>query len=207
MDLIKKHFPELSELQLKQFGALGALYKDWNQKINVVSRRDIDNLYVNHILFSLSIAKFVKFTDGTKILDAGTGGGFPGLPLAILFPNCQFLLVDSVGKKLKVIDDIASQIGLTNINTMHSRVEDIKNVKADFVLSRAVARLDEMWNWTKNLYSNGSNNDVKNGLIYLKGGDISDEIPNNTVTHKIDLVELINEPVYREKALVHISKE
>ncbi|MCU0667054.1 MAG: 16S rRNA (guanine(527)-N(7))-methyltransferase RsmG [Patescibacteria group bacterium] len=206
MELIKEHFPELDTLQVSKFKQLLPLYKDWNSKINIISRKDIDNLYQNHILHSLSIAKFISFKSDSKIMDMGTGGGFPGLPLAIMFPAVEFVLVDSVGKKLLVINDIASKLAINNIKTIHSRAESV-NDKYDFVVSRAVTKLDEAWGWVSKNINDNNKNDIQNGLIYLKGGDISAEIPNNCYVQKITLTELINEPIFIDKALVYISKK
>lgn len=205
MDEIKNLFPELTNTQLGQLDMLGGLYEDWNSKINVISRKDINMLYEHHVLHSLIISKVIKFKNGTKILDVGTGGGFPGLPLAILFPECQFTLVDSVGKKLKVIDSIANSIGLTNITTIHCRAEDIDG-KFDFVVSRAVTRLDNIWGWVKSKISPMDKNNLANGLIYLKGGDISGEIPNKVVVQQWPLEKWINNAFYRDKILIYITK-
>ena len=149
MELIKKYFPGLTETQVSQFEALMPLYAEWNEKINVISRKDIENLYEHHVLHSLAIAKFMNFKDGTRFLDLGTGGGFPGVPMAILLPECNFVLVDSINKKLNVINEVAQAIGLKNIVTRHSRVEDLKKEKFDFVITRAVATIDKLLLWSR----------------------------------------------------------
>lgn len=169
MDIILKYFPDLSEDQINKFKALGPLYEEWNSKINVISRKDIENLYQNHVLHSLAIAKFMKFKSGSKIIDLGTGGGFPGIPLAILFPEVQFLLVDSIGKKLTVVEEVAKAIGLSNIQTHHGRVEEIKKQQFDFVVTRAVATLDKLIAWTRNKIATKHQNALPNGMIALKG--------------------------------------
>ena len=202
MDLIHKYFNDLSPIQYRQVAALEVLYKDWNAKINVISRKDIDNFYEHHVLHSLAIAKFITFLPNAKVLDIGTGGGFPGVPLAIMFPQTNFVLVDSIGKKLKVVDDVAKQIGLNNVTTIHTRAENL-NDKFDFVTSRAVTRLDVAWNWSEPLLSPVSNHGVKNGLIYLKGGDINAELPNNCIIQKIPLHNMFKEPYFAEKAIVY----
>ncbi len=206
MELVQKYFPNLSDVQIKQFEALGPLYTEWNSKINVISRKDIDNLYEQHVLHSLAIAKYVEFVPGQTILDAGTGGGFPGVPLAILFPDTQFVLADSINKKLTVITAIAEAIGIQNITTKHIRVEELHG-PYDYVVSRAVTRLNEMWQWVEKSIDYQPESAIKNGLIYLKGGDISAEIPNNCSIQQIPLQELINEPQFADKALVHIYKK
>lgn len=204
MEDLKKYFSGLKPAQIAQYEALGPLYEQWNQKINVISRRDIDNFYNNHVLHSLSIAKFVELAPGTKVLDAGTGGGFPGLPLAIMFPDVEFVLVDSTAKKLSVINNVVKEIGLNNLITIHARLEDLDG-SYGFVVSRAVSRLDVMWSWVSGLISNTSQNSIKNGLIYLKGGDISGEIPNNTFIQKKDINELFGDSIYEDKSLIYIA--
>jgi 16S rRNA (guanine527-N7)-methyltransferase len=205
MDLITHYFPNLDPTQLRQFAQLGALYADWNTKINVISRKDIDNFYEHHVLHSLAIAKALNFVPGTKILDVGTGGGFPGLPLAIMFPECDILLVDSIGKKLKVIDDIAEKIGVTNVRTQHERAENIAG-EFDFITSRAVTRLDEIWGWVSSKISSESKNSLKNGLMYLKGGDISAELPAGVSIDRFELNKWFSEDYFIEKALIYLTK-
>ncbi len=175
MELLLKYFPKLSEVQQKQFEQLLPLYIEWNEKINVISRKDMEEFYLHHVLHSLAISKFIQFAPNSHILDLGTGGGFPGIPLAILFPEVNFTLVDSVGKKLTVVNDVAEKIGLTNINTKHIRAEQLKE-KYDFVITRAVASFDNLINWTQNLFSKTHLNAVPNGIIALKGGNIKQEI-------------------------------
>lgn len=204
MDQVTKYF-ELSDEQILQYSRLLDLYKDWNSKVNVISRKDIDNLYHNHVLHSLSIAKYAIFDPDDYVLDAGTGGGFPGLPLAIMYPRVNFLLVDSIGKKLKVIESISNELGLKNISVKHSRLEDLNN-SFDFVVSRAVTRLDVMWEWVSPLIKENRNRRTASGLLYLKGGDIQSESPNNCIIQKIDLNELYNDSIYDNKALVHLVK-
>lgn len=204
-NIIQKHFSYISEKQKNQFEQMGILYKEWNKKINVISRKDIDNLYLHHILHSLVIAKIINFKSGSNILDLGTGGGFPGLPLAILFPKCNFVLVDSIGKKLKVVDDIAKQLGLQNIKTIHSRAESISG-KYDFVVCRAVARLDDVWSWVNSKISPVAINKLPNGLIYLKGGNIDDELPKNVIIKKYKINDYFKEDYFEEKAVFLLKK-
>lgn len=175
MQIIQKYFPDLSQEQIAQFAALGDLYTDWNAKINLISRKDIEHLYEHHILHSLGIAKFLRFKDGSRIMDVGTGGGFPGIPLAILFPQCQFLLLDSIGKKLKAASDVAQQIKLRNVEFCHSRVEDEKR-KFDFVVSRAVMPLGDLARLCRKNITPAQQNALPNGIICLKGGELSAEM-------------------------------
>ena len=176
MEIILKYFADFTAIQLEQFRLLESLYKEWNEKINVVSRKDIDSLYEKHVLHSLSIAASFEFVDGMEIIDLGTGGGFPGVPLAIFFPEVKFHLVDSIAKKLKVIEAVAQGAGIKNITTQHSRIEDIKNRKFDFVISRAVAPLKDLWKWSKPLLKIKTQTEFTPGLICLKGGDLALEI-------------------------------
>ena len=191
MDLLLKYFPNLTQLQISQFSQLQELYKDWNLKINVVSRKDIDELYLRHVLHSLGIAKVVQFKPNTKVLDVGTGGGFPGIPLAILFPETQFHLVDSIGKKIKVVNDVTEGLGLQNIKTTHGRVEEIKGTY-DFIVSRAVAQMETFVFWTKGKINKKQQHPIKNGILYLKGGDLSDELKKYTsaTTYNLSLIHI-----------------
>ncbi|WP_439151424.1 16S rRNA (guanine(527)-N(7))-methyltransferase RsmG [Winogradskyella sp.] len=203
MELILKYFPDLSDAQINQFKALESLYKDWNAKINVVSRKDIDELYLRHVLHSLGIAKVIEFSDGSNILDVGTGGGFPGVPLAILFPNCNFHLVDSINKKLKVINAVAEAIGLDNIKTTHSRVEAIYETY-DFIVSRAVTAMPEFTKWVKGKIAKKQRNDLKNGILYLKGGDLTEELKQYSTVKAYLLSDYFDEEFFDTKKVIHL---
>lgn len=203
MDLILKYFKNLTDDQINKFKQLEALYQDWNIKINVVSRKDIDELYLRHVLHALAIAKVVDFKDGSKILDVGTGGGFPGIPLAILFPNCKFDLVDSIAKKLKVVDEVVAGLGLTNVKTTHSRVEDI-NDTYDFIVSRAVAIMPTFVHWVKGKIAKEQRHELKNGILYLKGGDLSEELQEYKTATIYNLSDFYSEAFYETKKLVHL---
>jgi len=202
MQIIHKYFPELSEKQIKQFADLQNLYEYWNAKINVISRKNIKTLYTNHILHSLAIAKIIQFKKGTKILDIGTGGGFPGIPLAILFPEVNFLLVDSIGKKIKVVNEVTKAIGLTNVRTLHERAENIKE-NFDFVVSRAVTNMTAFKKWVKGKFNNTHNNTLNNGILYLKGGDLSKELKGITHT-KTEIADLFEEDFFKTKKVIYI---
>lgn len=203
MELILKYFPNLTETQIQQFEALEDLYKDWNSKINVISRKDIDELYLRHVLHSLGIAKIINFTAGSSILDVGTGGGFPGVPLAILFPECQFHLVDSINKKLKVINAVCEAIDLTNVKTTHSRVEAIDET-FDFIVSRAVTTMPEFTTWVKGKISRQQNNNLKNGILYLKGGDLTEELKQYASVKAFLLTDYFEEPFFETKKVIHL---
>ena len=203
MNLILKYFPNLTQLQISQFSQLQELYKDWNLKINVVSRKDIDELYLRHVLHSLGIAKVVQFNPNTKVLDVGTGGGFPGIPLAILFPETQFHLVDSIGKKIKVVNDVSEGLGLQNIKTTHGRVEEIKGTY-DFIVSRAVAQMETFVFWTKGKINKKQQHPIKNGILYLKGGDLSDELKKYTSATIYNLPDYFAEDFFETKKVVHL---
>ncbi|MFN8310173.1 MAG: 16S rRNA (guanine(527)-N(7))-methyltransferase RsmG [Chitinophagales bacterium] len=202
--MIEKYFPDLSSLQRQQFAALPALYSEWNEKINVISRKDIENLEERHVLHSLAIAKFITFKNGAKIMDLGTGGGFPGVPLAILFPEARFHLVDSIGKKLKVIDAVKEALDLKNIFTFHGRAADMP-YQYDFVISRAVAPLPELIGWTKGKYANRHQHEKRNGIICLKGGDLSDELAGIAGVTQVPVAQYFGEPFFAEKSLVYKS--
>ncbi|RCW90218.1 16S rRNA (guanine(527)-N(7))-methyltransferase RsmG [Winogradskyella arenosi] len=203
MELILKYFPDLTETQIEKFKALEALYKDWNSKINVISRKDIDELYLRHVLHSLGIAKVINFVPGTSILDVGTGGGFPGVPLAILFPECEFHLVDSINKKLKVINAVVEALELTNIRTTHSRVEAIDET-FDFIVSRAVTTMPEFTTWVKGKVAKDQKNDLKNGILYLKGGDLTEELQQYKTVKAFLLSDYFEEPFFETKKVIHL---
>ena len=203
MELIHKYFKNLTEKQIEQFEKLQGLYQDWNLKINVVSRKDIDELYLRHVLHSLGIAKVMQFKPNTKVMDVGTGGGFPGIPLAILFPETQFHLVDSIGKKIKVVDEVVTGLGLENVKTTHGRVEEVKETY-DFIVSRAVAQMETFVRWTKGKIAKKQNHDLKNGILYLKGGDLSEELQKYTTTTIYDLPNYFDEPFFETKKVVHL---
>jgi len=210
VNLITKYFADFSSTQLAQLEKLDALYREWNEKINVISRKDIDALYERHILHSLSIAAVFSFAPGTQIIDIGTGGGFPGLPLAIFFPDVQFHLTDSIAKKLKVVDAVATEIGLKNLTTQHTRSEEIKNRKFDYAVSRAVAPLKELWKWGKPLLNNHSSvegNEHVPGLICLKGGDLTQEIQESgSRPRQIEITQLFPLPFFQEKYLLYVPR-
>jgi len=205
IDLISHYFSQVSKLQLDQFEQLLPLYKEWNTKINVISRKDIDALYERHVLHSLGIAKVIDFADGSKVIDAGTGGGFPGIPLAIMFPEVNFLLVDSIGKKIKVVEEISTALGLKNVTAIHERAEKITE-KFDYAVSRAVAPLSELIHWLRPLIRNGDNGSMHNGMLFLKGGDLTDEIKE--YKKKVMIFELSNffkEEFFAEKKVLYLG--
>ena len=207
MELILQYFSEFTEKQLQQFTALQDLYNEWNTKINVISRKDTDGLYLKHVLHSLAIATIIDFKPGTQIIDVGTGGGFPGVPLAIFFPEVEFHLVDSIGKKLKVIEAVKEAIGLTNVTTQHTRAEEIKNRQFDFAVSRAVAPIKDLWFWSKPLIKKGDNQELPNGLMCLKGGDLAEEISQSGLRPRlISIEEIFPEEFFREKYMLHVAK-
>ena len=204
MEHILKYFPELTDVQRNQLAQLETLYPEWNAKINVISRKDIENLEVNHILHSLGLVRFVKFTPGTRVMDLGTGGGFPGIPLAVYYPDVSFQLVDRIGKKLKVAQDIAERIGLTNVTFQHGDVKEVKG-KFDFVVSRAVMDLGDMVPLVKRFIDSEDRNAVPNGLLCLKGGDLSDEISKYHNKVLIDeLSSYFKEDFFKTKKILYL---
>lgn len=204
MKEIKHYFPALTEQQVKQFEALGDLYREWNGKINVISRKDIDNLYRHHVLHSLAIAKYISFTPGTSVMDVGTGGGFPGIPLAILFPESRFLLLDSIGKKIRVVREVADAIGLTNVEAIHSRAEEEKRT-FHFVVSRAVMPLPELIRIIRKNIAKEQINSLPNGIICLKGGDLTAELhPFRQVADVVSLTNYFTDPFFGTKKLVYV---
>ena len=205
MEIITKYFAGLSDLQLEQFGRLGSLYEEWNTKINVISRKDIEQLYERHVLHSLAIAKIIQFKPATKVLDVGTGGGFPGIPLAILFPETSFMLVDSIGKKIRVVNEVATALNLGNLQAEHIRVEDV-NQKFDFVVSRAVTAFPRFVSMVRSKISSKNNNDLPNGIIYLKGGDFEEEInPFKQQVKVYELHSIFQEEFFETKKLIHMA--
>lgn len=204
--LIQKYFKDLTEKQIAQFDQLYSLYSFWNAQINVISRKDIDELYERHILHSLGIAKFCTFKPGEKVLDVGTGGGFPGIPLAILFPETQFHLVDSIGKKIKVVAEVASALGLKNVKSSHLRAEQVID-KYDFVVSRAVTRLIDFYPWIKGKFNKDSKNAIPNGILYLKGGDLAEEITESRLKAELyPLSAYFDEEFFETKYVVYIPQ-
>tara|TARA_B100001287_G_scaffold261552_1_gene250691 strand:+ start:1402 stop:2019 length:618 start_codon:yes stop_codon:yes gene_type:complete len=203
MEIILKYFPNLSVIQKEQFSKLQGLYEQWNVKINLISRKDIENLYLKHVLHSLAIAKVIDFADGTKILDVGTGGGFPGIPLAILFPNVDFLLVDSIGKKINVVREIADKIGIKNLQAEHNRAEQVVG-KFDFVVSRAVTKMKVFQQWVRQKISSKRKNILNNGILYLKGGDLTDELNGIKNVNIYDITKYFEEDFFESKKIVYI---
>ncbi|MFT6857164.1 MAG: 16S rRNA (guanine527-N7)-methyltransferase, partial [Cyclobacteriaceae bacterium] len=202
--IIHEYFPNLTEKQKLQFDQLGPLYKDWNSKINVVSRKDIDELYIHHVLHSMAIAKLFEFDESDSILDIGTGGGFPGIPLAILFPKAQFHLVDSIGKKINVVKEVSSAIGLNNITAEHNRVEKLKG-EYDFIVSRAVAQTKQLMRWTHQIIKRDSPEEVANGYIFLKGGNLKAELNEIRRPHQVtDISKYFKEEFFETKQIVFI---
>lgn len=209
MELIHKYFPNLSEKQVSQFEGLWDLYQEWNQKINVISRKDIENLYVNHVLHSLTIAKFIEFKPETKVLDLGTGGGFPAVPLAIFFPEVHFTAIDGTKKKIKVVNEVKDALKIENLTALHKRAEEHKE-RYEFVVTRAVAKIDKLKEWSFRLIDmNKQRHTLPNGIIALKGGNIKEE---KKTLHKNDYIEvkalfkLINEPEYEEKYILYLQR-
>jgi len=203
MEIIQKYFTDLTDAQIEQFGKLEALYKEWNAQINVISRKDIDELYIRHVLHALAIAKVQPFIEGSRILDVGTGGGFPGIPLAILFPEVQFVLVDAIGKKIKVVQAVAESIGLTNVSAHHMRAEKVKG-EFDFIVSRAVTNMPDFVKWVRKKIAKKQRHELKNGILYLKGGDLTEEL-KNFIRAKLFLIpDYFAEEFFETKKVVHL---
>lgn len=205
IDIIEKYFPNLTAVQKNQFAQLKELYAEWNEKVNVISRKDIENLYERHVLHSLSIAKIIEFKPGTEILDVGTGGGFPGIPLAIMFPNVKFHLVDSIAKKINVVNEIAKTIGLTNVIAEQVRAEKVDG-EYDFVVSRAVTRIDVLLRWVRSKVAHQQGHDINNGVICLKGGDLTEEFSKlNKKKYKLfDMKDLFEEDFFETKKIAYV---
>jgi 16S rRNA (guanine527-N7)-methyltransferase len=207
MDLINKYFPNLTALQKERFSALQALYSEWNAKINVISRKDIDNLYLHHVLHSLAVAKIIEFAPMTMVLDVGTGGGFPGIPLAILFENVEFHLIDTIGKKINVVKAIAESLKLNNVEARQERAEQVPNGLYDFVISRGVTKALPLYEWIKNKFSKNQYNKLPNGILLLKGGDLSEELKELKRRYKIyELKDYFEEEFFETKKVVYIPR-
>lgn len=203
-ELIKSYFPNISKEQEDQFNLLFPLYTEWNARINVISRKDMDNFFIHHVLHSLGIAKVISFAPGTKLLDIGTGGGFPGIPLAILFPECQFHLVDSIGKKIKVVEEVSNGLGLKNVSWQHERAEKVKG-QFHFVISRAVTTFGEFLPWVNGKFQKAQFNTLPNGILYLKGGDLREELSVVKQAYKVwSLADFYKEEFFETKKVVHI---
>ena len=203
--LITKYFPDVTVVQNDQFKKLGTLYREWNEKINVISRKDMDNLYSNHVLHSLGIAKVVSFRKSASLLDVGTGGGFPGIPLAILFPEAKFHLVDSIGKKITVVNEIAKVLKLNNVTGEKIRAEEIRGKQYDFVVSRAVTRMKEFYGWVGNRIKRESLHELDNGILYLKGGDLEEEMNELKKPYSLyDLSDYFEEEFFETKKVVYV---
>lgn len=203
MEIILKYYESLSERQVQQFSMLKSLYEEWNAQINVISRKDMDDFYERHVLHSLAIGKYIQFSDDTQLLDVGTGGGFPGVPLAILFPNCQFTLVDSIGKKIKVVKEVVNALGLTNVSALQTRAEELKG-SYDFVVSRAVTQMKDFVPWVRKKFNKTQRNELPNGILYLKGGDLSEELayfPKAVITN---ISKYFEEPFFETKKIVYL---
>ena len=203
MKIILDKFPDLSEKQISQFSKLKDLYTYWNDKINVISRKDIENIYLRHILHSLAIAKFINFKNGTTVLDLGTGGGFPGIPLSIIFPNTNFILSDSIKKKIKVVDELIKDLKLENVMLICSRAEDL-DIKYDFLVTRAVAKMDKIIKWSKGNFNHNSNNDIPNGIIALKGGDIHQELSCLKSKKIVEIKNFFDFNYFKDKKLIYV---
>ncbi|MDA9883640.1 16S rRNA (guanine(527)-N(7))-methyltransferase RsmG [Flavobacteriaceae bacterium] len=200
---LKKYFPNLSQDQLEKFMMLVPIYKDWNSKVNLISRRDIENLFTNHILHSLSIVNIIEFESSTSVLDVGTGGGFPGIPLAIFFPNVKFTLLDSIGKKIKVVESVSKDLSLSNVTAINDRVENHFE-KYDFILSRAVAKMEKFYSLVNKNFNSKSINEIPNGIISLKGGDLKDELKDFKEKKIFDISEFFTDDFFKTKRLVYV---
>lgn len=203
MNLIPDNFPNLTEKQYVQFAKLEDLYREWNAKINVISRKDIDALNVKHVLHSLGIAKVQSFLPSSKVLDVGTGGGFPGIPLAIMFPETEFVLVDSIGKKIKVVQAISDSLDLQNVKAIHGRAEKVQG-EFDFIVSRAVTQMDDFVKWVRKKIKKKNRHELKNGILYLKGGDLTEELKNFPKANLVNLTDFFEDPFFETKKVVHI---
>ena len=203
MEAILKQFPNLTDIQIQQFEKLQSLYEDWNSKINVISRKDIDELYSRHVLHSLGIAKIISFTDRSKIMDVGTGGGFPGIPLAILFPESDFYLIDIIAKKIKVVNEVATALGLTNVKAEQMRAGNVKQ-EFDFIVSRAVTNMPDFVSWVKDKVRKSNKNDLPNGILYLKGGDLTEELKDFPKAIEYNLSDFFKEEFFETKKVVHL---
>ena len=200
---LKKYFPDLSQDQLEKFTRLVPIYKDWNSKVNLISRRDIENLFTNHILHSLSIVNIIEFESSTSVLDVGTGGGFPGIPLAIFFPNVKFTLLDSIGKKIKVVESVSKDLSLSNVTAINDRVENHFDTY-DFILSRAVAKMDKFYSLVNKNFNSKSINEIPNGIISLKGGDLKDELKDFKEKKIFDISEFFTDDFFKTKRVVYV---
>ena len=203
MKIILEKFPDLNDIQIEQFSKLKKIYNDWNNKINIISRKDIDNIYERHVLHSLVIAKFIKFNKGTTVLDLGTGGGFPGIPLSIIFPEVNFILVDSIRKKIVVVDEIVNELRLNNVKSEWSRAENL-DYKYDFLVTRAVAKMSFLIEWSKGKFNKNSNNHIPNGIIALKGGNVDDELKNIQQKKIVDIKDIFDTHYFLDKKIIYV---
>lgn len=203
MNIILEEFPDLNDVQIERFSKLKKIYSDWNNKINIISRKDIDNIYERHVLHSLVIAKFIKFNKGTTVLDLGTGGGFPGIPLSIIFPDVNFILVDSIRKKIVVVDAIVNELRLKNVKSEWSRAENL-DYKYDFLVTRAVAKMSLLIDWSKGKFNKNSNNHIPNGIIALKGGNVDDELKNIQQKKIVDIKDIFDIHYFLDKKIIYV---
>lgn len=203
MELLLSYFPHLTETQINQFQKLQELYEDWNSKINVISRKDIDELYTRHIIHSLGITKILEFKPGSKVMDVGTGGGFPGIPLAIMYPEVDFYLIDIIAKKIKVVNEVATALGLTNVKAEQKRAELVKE-EFDFIVSRAVTNMPDFVEWVKGKVKKQSNHELNNGILYLKGGDLTEELASFPKATQYNLSDFFKEEFFETKKVVHL---